>query len=72
VRVVRTPAGDVQVDPTGRLPGRGAYLCATGSCAAAAVRHHALERALSTTIPDTLRDRLTAGSLDDQGGTRGT
>ena len=46
------------------MPGRGAYLCASGTCAADAVRRRALERALSVTIPDTLRDRLAAGSLD--------
>jgi predicted RNA-binding protein YlxR (DUF448 family) len=64
VRVVRTPAGSVDVDPTGRLPGRGAYVCASGACAAEAVRRRALERALGVPIPEPLRDRLTAGSLD--------
>ncbi|HUW09157.1 MAG TPA: YlxR family protein, partial [Anaerolineae bacterium] len=27
VRIVRLAGGDVQVDPTGKLAGRGAYLC---------------------------------------------
>jgi predicted RNA-binding protein YlxR (DUF448 family) len=64
VRVVRTAAGSVEIDPTGRLPGRGAYVCASGTCAAEAVRRGALERALGVPTPEPLRDRLTAGSLD--------
>ena len=27
VRVVRTPQGDVQLDLTGKMAGRGAYVC---------------------------------------------
>ena len=27
IRVVRTPEGEVLLDPTGRRNGRGAYLC---------------------------------------------
>lgn len=62
--MVRTPGGDVVIDPTGRLPGRGAYVCTLGTCAAEAVRRHALERALGVPIPESLRDRLSAGALD--------
>ena len=62
--MVRAPGGEVAIDPTGRVPGRGAYVCASGTCAVEAVRRHALERALGVPIPETLRDRLNAGSLD--------
>ena len=27
VRLVRTPGGTVEIDDTGKRPGRGAYLC---------------------------------------------
>jgi predicted RNA-binding protein YlxR (DUF448 family) len=42
-RLVRTPDGTVHRDPTGRLPGRGTYLCQEPACrdperAATAVR----------------------------------
>ena len=62
--MVRTPSGDVVVDASGRLPGRGAYVCATGTCAADAVKRRALEHALGTSIPEPIRERLAAGSLD--------
>ena len=32
IRLVRQPDGTVAVDETGRLPGRGAYLCCKAEC----------------------------------------
>lgn len=58
VRVVRTPAGDVKVDPTGKLSGRGAYVCPTPACAGAALREHRLEHALETPISAALGEEL--------------
>jgi uncharacterized protein len=46
VRMVRSPAGDVAVDPTGSAPGRGAYLHPVPSCVEAAVTRGSLARAL--------------------------
>ena len=54
VRVVRTPDGTVALDPTGRLAGRGAYLCADGACWSAALKKHSLERALEASLPPEL------------------
>jgi predicted RNA-binding protein YlxR (DUF448 family) len=47
VRLVRTPEGEVKVDLTGKLAGRGAYLCQDDACWTQAERRHAVERALS-------------------------
>jgi predicted RNA-binding protein YlxR (DUF448 family) len=52
VRVVRTPAGEVRVDPTGKVAGRGAYVCPAADCADVALRAGRLEHALETPIPD--------------------
>jgi predicted RNA-binding protein YlxR (DUF448 family) len=69
LRIVRGPDGSVSFDPTGRAAGRGAYICADGSCWAAAVKRKSLERALSASLPAELRDRLVRGELvDTQGG----
>lgn len=46
VRVVRTPEGAVELDPTGKRAGRGAYLCPSLDCLEQAVRGRRLERAL--------------------------
>lgn len=50
IRVVHTPAGTVEVDPTGKKAGRGAYLCSKRSCWQLGLKKHALERALKITI----------------------
>jgi hypothetical protein len=62
VRIVRTPDGRVVTDPSGKLPGRGAYLCADGSCWAGAIERGVLSRALGVALPDALRDELAAGA----------
>jgi predicted RNA-binding protein YlxR (DUF448 family) len=62
VRVVRTPDGRVEIDETGRLAGRGAYLCADGSCWRQAVERGTLQRALEAKLPEKLRERLLIGA----------
>jgi len=50
VRIVRTPSGTVEIDPTGKRSGRGAYLCHNPACWQAALQKKALEYALKTAI----------------------
>jgi predicted RNA-binding protein YlxR (DUF448 family) len=52
----------VAFDPTGRLAGRGAYVCAASECVDNAIIKGALSRALRTPLPADLRTTL-AGSL---------
>ena len=73
VRIVRTPAGALELDPSGRLAGRGAYLCADGACWSSALKKHALERALGAPLPPELQVRLAAPDIDlTEGGIRGS
>ncbi len=51
VRVVRTPAGSVLMDPTGKLAGRGAYLCRAKLCWDQALRGGRLGAALKGDVP---------------------
>lgn len=60
VRFVRTPEGDVVLDPTGKANGRGAYVCARLECFEAAVRKRRLDPALRVTLRDDDIDRLRA------------
>ena len=71
--MVRTPAGAVVADPTGRLNGRGAYVCKDLACITIAVGRGALRRALETPVPDELRDELAATVPEpiNQGGAHG-
>ena len=46
IRVVRSPEGEVSLDPTGKKSGRGAYVCREGECLARALKQRQLERQL--------------------------
>jgi uncharacterized protein len=71
VRVVRAPDGSISLDASGRAAGRGAYLCADGSCWTAALKKSSIERALSATLPAELRAHLEQGALPPLGGSHG-
>jgi predicted RNA-binding protein YlxR (DUF448 family) len=64
-RVVRAPDGAVEIDPTGKRSGRGAYVCTDGACWEQALKRRSLDRALKIEIEDGQRARLAAiaGSL---------
>ncbi|HVO44339.1 MAG TPA: YlxR family protein [Aggregatilineales bacterium] len=57
-RVVRTADNGVQIDPTGKHNGRGAYLCDKPACWHRAVDSDVLEKALRTTLTAQDRERL--------------
>jgi predicted RNA-binding protein YlxR (DUF448 family) len=63
LRFVRRPDGTVVADPGGTLEGRGAYLCADGSCWQVALRRSSLQRALRTRLPEDIRTRLEHGDM---------
>ena len=73
-RIVRTPGGDVILDPSGRLAGRGAYVCVGGDCLTNAIKKGALTRALETKLPPAFLASVGAGddpTITSQGGPRG-
>jgi uncharacterized protein len=57
MRIVRTVDG-LQVDPSGKMNGRGAYLCERESCWQRAMTSDVLAKALRTTLTDDDRERL--------------
>lgn len=52
LRIVRLPDGTVEVDITGKKLGRGAYICKNEKCITNAQKHHRLDGALKTEVPD--------------------
>ena len=61
-RVVKTPDNSVEIDLTGKRPGRGAYVCPKEECLQKAIKARRLEKALhhviSTEIIDVLKQGL--------------
>lgn len=58
IRVVRTPEGEIVVDPTGKKNGHGAYVSRSRQTIEKARKNHALDRALETTISQEIFDQL--------------
>ena len=57
-RVVRETSGNVTLDFSGKLNGRGAYVCPDPECLKKARKAKSLERSLETPIPEEVYDRL--------------
>ena len=58
IRVVRTPEGAVCLDFSGKLNGRGAYICPSADCLKKARKAKSLDRSLEVSIPEEVYDRL--------------
>ncbi len=64
VRLVRAPQKEegqppeVTLDPTGKKPGRGAYLCRDAQCLKQARKSRRLERAFACKLPEEVYARL--------------
>ena len=58
IRIVRNNEGEINLDPVGKLPGRGAYICNCVECFDAAVRAKRLERAFKSKIPEEIYQKL--------------
>ena len=58
IRIVRTPEGQLEVDPTGKKSGRGAYVCPNMECVELLRKGKRLEKALEVVPPPSLFERL--------------
>lgn len=58
IRIVRTPEGVVELDPTGKKNGRGAYICGRMEGFEQARKTRAFERALKVQMTPDAYDRL--------------
>ena len=58
VRLVRTPSGDISIDPTGKAQGRGVYLCPNKRCWMIALKKKRIGQALRTTVSEEAYARI--------------
>ena len=58
VRIIKTPEDVICLDATGKMNGRGAYLCNSASCYEKAVKSKGIERSLKTNIPQEIYDAI--------------
>ena len=64
VRIVRTPEGEIRLDETGKMNGRGVYLCPKKSCLQKAKKAKRLERSLEVEIPEGVWEEI-KGKLEE-------
>lgn len=60
IRIVRSPEGEFSVDRTGKMSGRGAYICPRVECLEKARKGHRLERSFACAIDPAVYEALAA------------
>lgn len=58
VRIVRNKEGQIAIDPTGKMSGRGAYIALDPKVAKQAWKRHSLNRAFNTEVSDEFYQEL--------------
>lgn len=58
IRIVRTPEGEIKIDETGKMNGRGAYLKKDLEVFNKAQKSKILDRHLEVSVPDSIFDSL--------------
>jgi len=58
IRIVRTPEDGIEVDPSGKKSGRGAYICPRVECLQRAAKEKRLERALERQVSKEIYESL--------------
>ena len=58
IRIVKNKEGELNVDTTGKMPGRGAYLCPSVACLERAFKTKALQRALEVNMTEEMLSEI--------------
>ncbi|MEE0685563.1 MAG: YlxR family protein [Lachnospiraceae bacterium] len=58
VRVIKTAEEQILLDLTGRMNGRGAYVCREEECLKKAIKTKAIERSLGVSVSDEVYEQL--------------
>lgn len=75
LRIVRTPDGEIDIDPGGKKSGRGAYICPDVECLEKASKAKRLEKALEHEVPaqvlESLRQKIAMINKENPAGVDG-
>lgn len=58
LRILKTTEGDMVLDTTGKLNGRGAYLCKNSECLKKAIKQKGIERSFKMEIDKSVYEKL--------------
>lgn len=65
LRIVLTPEGEIEVDPSGKKNGRGVYLTPNKQTLELAIKTKGLEKALGVKIPDNIYTKIGRYLVDE-------
>ncbi len=58
VRIIKTPDNEIYLDKTGKMNGRGAYICLDSDCYNKAVKSKGIEKSLKMAIPEEIYEAI--------------
>ncbi len=58
IRIVKNKQGEIAIDKTGKLAGRGAYICDNAECLEKAMKSKRLEKSFEMKIEDSIYEEL--------------
>ena len=64
IRIVKNKQNEINIDKTGILEGRGAYICDSITCLEKAIKTKRIEKVFEQKIPDEIYERLRGVMLE--------
>ncbi len=64
IRIVKNSDGEISIDRTGKMPGRGAYICDDIQCFEKAMKSKRIDKVLETKIKDEIYEKLRGVIID--------
>ncbi len=64
IRIVKNKENEINIDRTGKLPGRGAYICDNIECLEKVIKSKRLEKVFDSKISDEIYEKLRGVILD--------
>lgn len=58
LRIVKNAAGEIRLDFSGKLPGRGAYICDQAACFAKLNKNKLLHKTFSCSVPESVYEQI--------------
>ena len=64
IRIVKNKNGEINIDKTGKMPGRGAYLCDNVECLKKAMKTKRIDKVFETQIDEDIYEKLRGVMID--------
>lgn len=64
IRIVKNKDGEINIDKTGKMPGRGAYLCDNVECLEKSMKTKRIDKVFETQIDQDIYEKLRGVMID--------